>query len=169
MSTIETADMQQARWIAPLLLLLACSFTWAAKNHGTDPVFESTDGQRASLSDYRGQVIVLNLWATWCGPCIGEIPELVELQRRIQPLGATVIGLAADSGSAEQILAFWQRRLDLEPSYPLWLTSMEQANIHFGATTIPLTLLIDREGVVRDRLLGVHDAETLLERLQPLL
>jgi len=169
MPTSESADMRQARWMAPFFLLLASSLSWAATNHGADPVFESTDGQRVSLADYRGQVIVLNLWAIWCGPCIGEIPELVELQRRIEPHGATVIGLAADSGSADQILAFWQRRLDLEPSYPLWHTSMEQARANFGATTVPLTLLIDREGVVRDRLLGAHDAETLMERLQPLL
>ncbi len=169
MSTIETADMQQARWLAPFLLLLASSFSWPATNRGADPVFESTDGHSVSLTDYRGQVIVLNLWAIWCGPCIVEIPQLVELQRRIEPRGATVIGLAADSGSADQILAFWQRRLDLEPSYPLWLTSMEEAKTHFGASTIPLTLLIDREGVVRDRLQGAHDAESFLERIQPLL
>lgn len=161
--------MRQAHWTAPFLLMMATSLSWAATSHGAEPVYDSTDGKSVSLADYRGQVIVLNLWAIWCGPCIGEIPELVELQRRIEPHGATVIGLAADSGSADQVLAFWRRRLDLEPSYPLWLTSMEQANAHFGATTVPLTLLIDREGVVRDRLLGAHDAETLMERLQPLL
>ena len=161
--------MRKAHWIAPFFVLLASSFPWSSTSHGAEAVFESTDGQSVSLADYRGQVIVLNLWAIWCGPCIGEIPELVELQRRIEPHGATVIGLAADSGSAEQVLGFWQRRLDLEPSYPLWLTSMELAGTHFGATTIPLTLLIDREGVVRERLLGAHDAETLMERLQPLL
>lgn len=161
--------MQQAHWTAAFFLLLVSSISWAASNHGVDTVFESTDGQSVSLADYRGQVVVLNLWAIWCGPCIVEIPELVELQRRIEPHGATVIGLAADSGSADQILGFWQRRLDLEPSYPLWLTSMEQAKAHLGAKTIPLTLLIDREGVVRDRLLGAHDAETLMERLQRLL
>jgi thiol-disulfide isomerase/thioredoxin len=161
--------MHKAHWKALLLLLLASSIAWAAPGHGTDSAFESTDGHSVSLTDYRGQVVVLNLWAIWCGPCIGEIPELVELQRRIEPFGATVIGLAADSGSADQILGFWRRRLDLEPSYPLWLVSMEQAKAHFDATTIPLTLLIDREGVVRDRLLGAHDAEALMERLQPLL
>lgn len=168
MSTTETADMQ-ARWIALFSLLLASTSAWAATPPGADPEFESTHGQHVSLADYRGQVVVLNLWAIWCGPCIAEIPELVELQHRIEPLGATVIGLAADSGSADQILGFWHRRLELEPNYPLWFTSMEQARTHFGATTIPLTLLIDREGVVRDRLLGAHDAQTLMERLQPLL
>lgn len=152
-----------------LLLLLTSSVASAATVPVIEPGFDSTDGRRASLADFRGQVVVLNLWAIWCGPCIAEIPELVELQRRIEPHGATVIGLAADSGTAEQVLGFWQRRLDLEPSYPLWFTSMEQVYARFGARTVPTTLLIDREGVVRDRLLGAHDAETLMERLQPLL
>lgn len=161
--------MRQAIRTAALLLLMGTSSSWAAASPGAEPVYQSTDGSRVSLADYRGQVVVLNLWAIWCGPCIAEIPELVELQRRIQPHGATVIGLAADSGSAEQVLGFWRRRLDLEPSYPLWLASMEEANTHFGATLVPLTLLIDREGVIRERLLGAHDAETLMERIQPLL
>jgi len=151
-----------------LLISLACSPASAAPSH-LDAAFESVAGHGVSLADYRGQVVVLNLWAIWCGPCIAEIPELVELQRRIEPDGATVIGLAVDSGSADQVTAFWQRRLELEPSYPLWLGSMERADAHFQATTVPLTLLIDREGNVQDRLLGAHDAETLLEKLQPLL
>lgn len=148
-----------------LASLMACAGTGSA----ADAAFESTDGQAVSLADYRGQVVVLNLWAIWCGPCIAEIPELVELQRRIESRGATVIGLAVDSGKAEQVLGFWHRRLDLEPSYPLWLTSMARAEKDFGATTIPLTLLIDRDGVVRERMLGAHDAETFLDKLQPLL
>lgn len=161
--------MQRAHRTAHLLVLLATSLPWASTSHGADALFESSNGQSVSLTDYRGQVVVLNLWAIWCGPCIAEIPELVELQRRIEPHGATVIGLAADSGSADQILGFWHRRLDLEPSYPLWLTSMEEAKAHFGAATVPLTLLIDREGVVRHRLPGAHDAETLMEHVRPLL
>lgn len=161
--------MRQAHWTAICFLLMATTCSWAATGQAAEPVYESTDGTRVSLTDYRGQVVVLNLWAIWCGPCIGEIPELVELQRRIEPHGATVIGLAADSGSAEQVLGFWRRRLDLETSYPLWMATMEQANAHFGATMVPLTLLIDREGVIRDRLLGAHDAEALMERIQPLL
>jgi len=149
--------------------LLAFGLACAETGRSSDATFESVDGQAVSLSEFRGQVVVLNLWAIWCGPCIAEIPELVELQRRIEPRGATVIGLAVDSGKAEQVLGFWRRRLDLEPNYPLWLTSMARAETHFQATTIPLTLLIDRDGVVRERLLGAHDAETFIEKLQPLL
>lgn len=162
-------NMSRIRPLAFLLLFAMASSLPAFARAQSDAAFESIDGHRVSLADYRGQVVVFNLWAIWCGPCIAEIPELVELQRRIEPADATVIGLAVDSGAADQVLGFWERRLGLEPSYPLWLGSMERAEEHFEATTVPLTLLIDRDGNVRDRLLGAHDAETLLEKLQPLL
>ncbi|MCA1779373.1 MAG: TlpA family protein disulfide reductase [Xanthomonadaceae bacterium] len=146
-------------------MLSPVSRGWADEN----AEFDRIGGGTESLLDYRGQTVVLNVWAIWCAPCIGEIPELVELQRRIAPRNATVVGLAVDSGAESQVLSFWRRRLELEPSYPLWLGSMEQAKEHFGAITVPLTLLIDRQGTVRERLLGAHDAETLLEKLEPLL
>jgi peroxiredoxin len=149
--------------------LLASTLALAGPDRASHVRFESVQGHPVSLSDYRGQVVVLNLWAIWCGPCIGEIPELMALQSRIEARGATVIGLAVDSGSADQILRFWRRRLDLEPGYPLWLTSMDSADEAFDATTVPLTLLIDRDGEIRERLLGAHDAETFLEKLEPLL
>lgn len=152
-----------------LLLLSACVPSAARADAGVASPFRSVTGESVSLADHRGQVVVLNLWAIWCAPCIAKIPQLVELQRRIAPHNATVIGLAVDSGGAAQVLGFWRRRLGLEPSYPLWTTSMDAARAQFGAATIPLTLLIDRDGVVRDRLPGSHDVETLLERLEPLL
>lgn len=152
-----------------LAVVLMLSVVDIGAGHATDARFRSVDGDSVSLSDYRGQVVVLNLWAIWCGPCIGEIPELMEVQRRIESQGATVIGLAVDSGSADQILSFWRRRLDLEPGYPLWLASMDRADEAFEATTVPLTLLIDRDGEIRERLLGAHDAETFMNKLEPLL
>jgi len=155
-------------FVLPMLVLVPAAAS-AGEGLAPDVAFETTDGQSVSLSDYRGKVVVLNLWAIWCGPCIAEIPELVELQRLIEPRAATVIGLALDSGSADQVLAFWDRRLNLAPRYPLWLTSMEQAESLFGATTLPLTLLIDREGVVQKRMLGAHDAETFMQELRVLL
>jgi len=162
--------MPSARVLLLSLLLLSAGVPSAARaDAGVASPFRSLAGESVSLADHRGQVVVLNLWAIWCGPCIAKTPQLVELQRRIAPHNATVIGLAVDSGTADQVLGFWHRHLGLEPSYPLWITSMDAARTQFGAVTIPLTLLIDRDGVVRDRLLGTHDVETFIERLQPLL
>lgn len=131
--------------------------------------FEATGGDLRSLDDYRGRVVVLNLWATWCPPCIGEIPHLVDVHERIKTQGATIIGLALDSGSADGIVRFWRRTLDLEPAYPLWMGTMHDAEAVFGAATLPVTLLIDREGMIRERFIGMQTAEDLLQALEPYL
>lgn len=131
--------------------------------------FETLQGNTASLADYRGQMVVLNLWATWCSPCLIEIPHLVDLQPRIEPKGATIIGLALDSGSARAIDHFWRNTLDIEPNYPLWMGTVEQAAELFGAHTFPQTLLIDRHGRVRERLVGLQTEDDLWQALLPYL
>lgn len=128
--------------------------------------FRTLEGTPASLEEYRGQVVLLNLWGTWCPPCVREIPHLVEVQERIEPRGGTVIGLAVDSGTSQEILAFWEDRLELEPTYPLWTGTNREARRHFDAFGLPNTLIIDREGFIRDRFLGLVTREMLLEALE---
>jgi thiol-disulfide isomerase/thioredoxin len=125
--------------------------------------FETLEGVRASLTEHRGQVVLLNLWGTWCPPCVTEIPHLVEVHQAIEPLGGTVIGLAVDSGSPEEIRGFWRDRLELEPAYPLWMGTNREARRHFEAFGLPHTLVIDRDGLVRERFLGVVTREILLK------
>lgn len=127
--------------------------------------FETLEGAWASLAEHRGQVVLLNLWGTWCPPCVKEIPHLVEVQQAIEPLGGTVIGLAVDSGSPDEIRAFWRDRLGLEPAYPLWMGTNREARRHFEAFGLPNTLVIDRDGLIRERFLGAVTRETLLEAL----
>lgn len=128
--------------------------------------FPTLEGDTASLADYRGQVVVLNLWGTWCPPCRREIPDLVELQDRIEPRGATVIGLAVDSGEPSSIRDFAE---DFGVNYPIWYGKGQEVVSHYRAMGYPTTLVIDREGVIRARRLGPQTAESLLEDLEPLL
>jgi thiol-disulfide isomerase/thioredoxin len=132
----------------------------------SDQAFPTVTGDEASLPDYRGQVVVLNIWGTWCPPCIREIPHLVEVQEAILPRGGTVVGLAVDSGSPEAIDRFWRDRLELEPAYPLWLGTNLEAREHFDAFGLPNTLIIDREGRVQERFLGLVTRNALLEVLE---
>lgn len=128
--------------------------------------FPTLSGDSASLRDYRGEVVVLNLWGTWCPPCRREIPDLVELQERIEPRGGTVVGLAVDSGSPEEIRAFAEK---YGMNYPIWISETRKVVSHYRAMGFPTTLLIDREGVIRERYLGPQTAESLMEDLEPLL
>ncbi|MFU8831915.1 MAG: TlpA family protein disulfide reductase [Wenzhouxiangella sp.] len=153
-----------------VLLALAWLVTGAAAegsdSTAPDTRFEAVNGSMASLNEHHGTVVVLNFWATWCSPCLIEIPHLVDLQQRLEPLGATVIGLTLDSGDARIIKQFWRNRLEIEPNYPLWLASVDQAAELFDVRTFPQTLLIDRDGKVRKRLLGLQTEDDLWIALQ---
>ncbi len=119
-------------------------------------IFQTLDGGSATLAEYRGRIVVLNLWAVWCSPCLIEIPHLVALQDGLEADQATVIGLAIDSGSSSAILRFWRRRLEIEPNYPLWLGSAELARALFDARIYPTTLIFDRNGSLHQTLIGLQ-------------
>ena len=128
--------------------------------------FPTLEGDTASLADYRGRVVLLNLWGTWCPPCRREIPDLVELQERIEPRGGTVVGLAVDSGSPSEIRDFAER---FGINYPIWRSDGRRVMEHYRAMGYPTTLLIDRRGVIRERFVGVQTADELLAALEPYL
>ncbi|MEE9578336.1 MAG: TlpA disulfide reductase family protein [Gemmatimonadota bacterium] len=121
--------------------------------------FRTLEGKKASLADYRGQVVILNLWGTWCPPCRREIPHLVDLQEDLQDRDATVVSIAVDSGAEESIRSFAS---EFGIDYPIWISGTDEVVRHFRAIGFPFTLLIDRDGVIRKQYLGPQTQETLL-------
>jgi len=121
--------------------------------------FEALDGSPVRLADFRGGIVLLNFWGTWCPPCVREIPELVALQPRLEELGGTVLGPAIDSGSPDNIQAFLD---DFGVNYPIVIGRGAQAIGDFGAIGYPFTLLIDADGVIRRRYLGPQTADVLI-------
>jgi len=119
----------------------------------------SVDGSAVRLSDYRGRVVLLNFWGTWCPPCRVEIPHLVRAQEKLSELGGTVIAPAVGSGSPEEILAF---AAQAGINYPIWIVSDAVAVTRFGAPGYPFTMLIGPDGVVRRTYIGPQTEETLL-------
>lgn len=128
--------------------------------------FRTLTGDTVSLRSLRGRVVVLNLWGTWCPPCREEIPHLVDLQERIEPRGGTVVGLAVDSGTPEEIRDFID---DFAVNYPIWRGTTQTVVEHYEAVGFPTTLIIDREGIIRERYLGPQSADDLLAGLEPFL
>lgn len=124
-----------------------------------DVEFATLDGGTARLSDFRGQVVVLNFWGTWCPPCRVEIPHLVRAQESLAAMGATIIAPAVGSGSPADILSFAE---DYGINYPIWIVSDAVAVTRFAAPGYPFTMLISADGVIRRTYVGPQTEETLV-------
>lgn len=128
--------------------------------------FPTLSGDTASLAGWKGQVVVLNFWATWCPPCEREIPELAQLQDSLRSRPATVVGIAVSSGSREKIRAFGEEH---GINYPVWLSDPGTAATEYRAVGLPTTLLVDGRGIIRRRYMGPQSYETLSEDVRALL
>jgi cytochrome c-type biogenesis protein len=105
-----------------------------------------------SLTKHRGEVVLLNVWATWCIPCQKELPDLEKLHQRYQGEGLTIIGASIDAAAdAGQVKGFAS---DHGVTYPLWLDADDKVTGIFYAVGVPATYLIGRDGVLRWRALG---------------
>ena len=101
------------------------------------------------IQDLRGKVAVVNLWATWCGPCVAEFPHLVELHKTYASRGVEFVLLSTDEDAARpRVLEAWKKH---GLPFTLWLDFQETAPLAFASPSIPVTLIIDRGGVIRFR------------------
>ena len=117
--------------------------------------FFSASGQGMTLADYRGQGIVLNLWATWCGPCVAELPTLQQLALRLAGDGIAVLPVSSDAGGAPTVRAFYDSHgIDHLPVFTDPHGSILSA---WNIPGIPTTVIFDRAGTPRARLIGAAD------------
>ncbi len=130
------------------------------------PDFSLTDlsGTKLSLSQYRGKVVLLDFWATWCDPCKEEIPHFVEMQNRYASQGLQIIGISMDDD--EQAVRAFQQQFKM--NYPVAMGSVEVAEQFGGILGLPITFVIDREGRIVSRHVGATQSsvfETEIRRL----
>ncbi|MDA1081662.1 MAG: TlpA disulfide reductase family protein [Gemmatimonadetes bacterium] len=110
------------------------------------------EGDSVSLAGLRGQVVLLNVWATWCHPCRDEIPQLEALHQRYAKDGLVVAGVSVDVPGMEAGIREFMR--DFSMTYPVWLDPDERVSAQFRLIGVPETFLIDRQGVIRWRKIG---------------
>src|SRR3979411_890805 len=109
---------------------------------------ESLDGKSVKLSDLRGKAVLLNFWATYCGPCKIEMPWFVELQKEYGPQGFQIVGVAMDDASTEDIAKFAK---EMGVNYPILLGKESVGQSYGGVSVLPTTFFLDRDGKVMAR------------------
>lgn len=110
-----------------------------------DFVLKSAAGQNLRLSEYRGDVVMINFWATWCGPCRQEMPLLDDLYNRYQRVGFNLLGVNIDddSGRAMEMVD------ELGVSFPVLFDEKKEVSKLYQVEAMPVTILVDRHGTVR--------------------
>ena len=122
-------------------------------------------GDPFRLADHRGEVVLVNFWATWCLPCKIETPDLVALQTEFQDEGVRFVGVSLDEGGFDDVRPFAE---EFGVNYPLVLDDGALLEPYGGLVALPTTLLVDRDGVVRYRLRGLTSGEQLRPLLRSL-
>lgn len=114
------------------------------------------DGKKLKLSDLRGKTVLINFWATWCGPCIAEIPDLIALQEELGPEKFVVVGLSMDLIEEDIVQEFVQ---SMEINYPIAIDEGAIAQEYGGIFSLPTTIVIDKTGKIKQRTIGIFPAE----------
>ncbi|KVP43072.1 TlpA family protein disulfide reductase [Burkholderia ubonensis] len=125
------------------------------------------DGKPATLASFKGQKVVVNFWASWCGPCVQEMPELVALSHEYRQKGIRFIGIGVDSG--QNVKNFLQK---VKVDYPVFVSGYAGADLarNFGnaAGALPFTVVIDEHGKIRETKLGQIQPAELKKTLDAL-
>jgi len=146
------------RVLAGILLLLSLSACYSGTRPprigSTAPDFTVEDGQtKVTLSQLRGQIVVLNFWATWCPPCVEEMPSLVEMQRRMKAKGVTVLAVSIDVDES----AYQRFVKDHAANLVTVRDPAQKTPALYGTHGWPETFVIDRNGVMQRKFIGAVD------------
>src|SRR6202140_106403 len=151
----RTSQFPSALTACLVIALSACSRGARPPRIGSSaPDFTVQDAQnKITLSQFKGQVVVLNFWATWCAPCVEEVPSLVRMQQRMKAKGVTVLAVSVDVDDSNY------KRFVKDHSVNLLTVrdADQKSNALYGTSKFPETYIIDRRGVMRRKFIGAVD------------
>lgn len=168
MKTVNRLSFALCQLVLFTLLLINIMPPARAENTRTVPApdFELTDldGKTISLKQYKGKVVVLNFWGTWCRPCRKETPDLVALQKQFAHQGLIVVGAAMDRSNQAAVHIFANK---YSVNYPIAIAS--STLIHdYGVIVAPTTVIIDKSGKIVYRHIGALTQQVLAQQIAPL-
>jgi thiol-disulfide isomerase/thioredoxin len=119
----------------------------------------SLDGKKVSLADYRGRPVLVNFWATWCGPCKVEMPWFEEFRKQYAAQGFEILGLADDVDAGKDMIAKVATKAGV--SYPILLTDGKVQTAYGGLDVLPMSFYVDRNGVIVEQTAGLGSKEQI--------
>ncbi|MEJ7606580.1 MAG: TlpA disulfide reductase family protein [Bryobacteraceae bacterium] len=140
----------------------------AEKDRNTAPAFalKDADGKTVNLSDYRGKVVLLNFWATWCGPCKIEIPWFIDFEQRYKDRGFAVLGVSMDEEGWELVKPYITQS---KINYRILLGNETLGQLYGGVDSLPTTFLIDSSGKIVATHVGLVSKGTYEDEIRKLL
>jgi peroxiredoxin len=127
---------------------------------------QDLSGKTVRLSDYAGKVVIVDFWATWCGPCRAEVPDFVRLQSKYRDKGLVILGLSLDENGEKLVRDFAK---EYGVNYPMLLANPETARRYGGIVGIPTTFVLDRKGQIAQKFIGQVEPRAFEATVQPLL
>jgi thiol-disulfide isomerase/thioredoxin len=117
------------------------------------------DGKKVSLSEYKGRPVLVNFWATWCGPCKVEMPWFEEFRKQYAGQGFEVLGLADDADAGKDAIAKVAQKAGV--SYPILLTDGKVQTAYGGLDVLPMSFYVDRNGVIVEETAGLGSKDEI--------
>ena len=152
--------------IVALLLSLAPVVALAQDTKSPNPQLKDISGRYFRLSSYRGKVVLINFWATWCPPCRAEIPELVKLQRDYGSRGLQVIGITYPPQRIAEVRRFARHA---RINYPVSRGTKKTKLLFTRSETLPMTIVIGRNGTIRATIEGILLPDEFEQKIKPFL
>src|SRR5262245_29538122 len=157
--------MIKAALTAAIMLFLSSVALGQDKGAALQLELKDIDGRVLRLSDYRGKVVLLNFWATWCAPCRAEMPDLVKWQREYSKRGLQIIGVTyppEDPAEARKLIK------SVNINYPIAIGEKQTKAMFDEGETLPISVVIDKSGMVREVIQGIIFPEEFEQKIKPL-
>jgi peroxiredoxin len=160
-------ERRKFRLVVLVTAVLSLAWGWAEVRAEAAPDLRLTTvkGEELKLADYKGKVVLLNFFGSWCGPCRKEAPELVKLQRKMEAKGLQIIGLAVSS-PLNDVKDFISK---YKINYPVALYGEKELKSYGGVRAVPTTFFVDKKGQMAGGVEGLVPAKTLEDKVKELL